>query len=324
MSATRTALLRAICENPEDDTARLVYADWLDEHGDHDRAEFIRLQVGIAAGTVSGDGRAGSEARAAELLGRNQADWWSELPRPPGVEWVSVPTQFSRGLADAVGFRHGKAWRAHAEEVFAAAPVSRLGCGGVFSVRTGRPVLTSPLLGRVSEFTTPPFDPTGAAAFAANPHLTGRLRTVRVGTTREDGDAVAVALARAPGLRNVDSFSCGWVGPAGATALAGSPYLTRLKSLSLHGSSVGDDGVAAVADSPHMAALEYLFLNYSGVGDRGLTALARSEHLNSLQTLYLGGQCPITDAGALALAKSPGLPRLTDLHLWGSQIGESG
>ncbi len=29
--------LRAICESPEDDTERLVYADWLDENGDAER-----------------------------------------------------------------------------------------------------------------------------------------------------------------------------------------------------------------------------------------------------------------------------------------------
>src|SRR6185503_5486865 len=30
----RDALLRAICTNPADDTVRLVFADWLDEHPD--------------------------------------------------------------------------------------------------------------------------------------------------------------------------------------------------------------------------------------------------------------------------------------------------
>jgi uncharacterized protein (TIGR02996 family) len=41
------ALLAAIRQSPEDDAPRLVYADWLDEHGDPDRAEFIRLQIEI-------------------------------------------------------------------------------------------------------------------------------------------------------------------------------------------------------------------------------------------------------------------------------------
>src|SRR5829696_7436743 len=46
----REALLRAIIENPEDDAPRLVFADWLDEHGEPDRAEFIRLQIELYNG----------------------------------------------------------------------------------------------------------------------------------------------------------------------------------------------------------------------------------------------------------------------------------
>lgn len=38
------ALLAAILANPEEDTPRLVYADWLQENGDEARAEFIRIQ----------------------------------------------------------------------------------------------------------------------------------------------------------------------------------------------------------------------------------------------------------------------------------------
>lgn len=48
---TRDALWRSILENPDDDTPRLVLADWLDEHGSKKnaaRAAFIRLQVELA------------------------------------------------------------------------------------------------------------------------------------------------------------------------------------------------------------------------------------------------------------------------------------
>jgi uncharacterized protein (TIGR02996 family) len=37
------ALLEQAKETPEDDSPRLVLADWLDEHGDAERAEFIRV-----------------------------------------------------------------------------------------------------------------------------------------------------------------------------------------------------------------------------------------------------------------------------------------
>lgn len=39
------ALLAAILAQPEEDTPRLVYADWLQEQGQEERAEFIRVQI---------------------------------------------------------------------------------------------------------------------------------------------------------------------------------------------------------------------------------------------------------------------------------------
>lgn len=47
----RSAVLRAILEQPEEDTPRLAYADWLDEHGgetDRAHARFIRHQIAEA------------------------------------------------------------------------------------------------------------------------------------------------------------------------------------------------------------------------------------------------------------------------------------
>jgi uncharacterized protein (TIGR02996 family) len=45
----RRALLRGILEQPDDDTARLVFADWLEEKGGEPKwAQFIRCQIEIA------------------------------------------------------------------------------------------------------------------------------------------------------------------------------------------------------------------------------------------------------------------------------------
>jgi uncharacterized protein (TIGR02996 family) len=38
------AFLRDIIASPDDDAPRLIYADWLDEHGAEARAELIRVQ----------------------------------------------------------------------------------------------------------------------------------------------------------------------------------------------------------------------------------------------------------------------------------------
>ena len=39
------AFLRDILEHPDDDGRRLIFADWLEDNGDPDRAEFIRVQI---------------------------------------------------------------------------------------------------------------------------------------------------------------------------------------------------------------------------------------------------------------------------------------
>lgn len=45
---TYESLYKAILRHPEEDTPRLMYADWLDENDQPERAEFIRLQVALA------------------------------------------------------------------------------------------------------------------------------------------------------------------------------------------------------------------------------------------------------------------------------------
>jgi uncharacterized protein (TIGR02996 family) len=42
------AFLQSICEAAGDDGPRLVYADWLEDNGQPQRAEFIRLQCRLA------------------------------------------------------------------------------------------------------------------------------------------------------------------------------------------------------------------------------------------------------------------------------------
>ena len=44
----RDALMRAILDHPDEDTPRLMFADWLQENGQPDRATFVRRQCEIA------------------------------------------------------------------------------------------------------------------------------------------------------------------------------------------------------------------------------------------------------------------------------------
>ncbi len=78
MSPDESALIRAICETPGDDLPRLVYADWLEERGDPDRAEFIRVQC-EAAGLVTFDERHNAlRRRARELFEAHGQRWLAD------------------------------------------------------------------------------------------------------------------------------------------------------------------------------------------------------------------------------------------------------
>src|SRR5689334_13851092 len=71
----RSALLAAIVAAPDDDAPRLVYADWLDEHGDPDRAEFIRHQIETQNSGGTWDWYAGRTAKENRMLGSCRDKW---------------------------------------------------------------------------------------------------------------------------------------------------------------------------------------------------------------------------------------------------------
>jgi uncharacterized protein (TIGR02996 family) len=89
----RDALLRSICANPDDDAPRLIYADWLDEHGDPLQAEFIRLQIEFARC---------SEPSRRKLLAAREKELWRTLKKWRFVlgNWLTLALcDFHRGFS---------------------------------------------------------------------------------------------------------------------------------------------------------------------------------------------------------------------------------
>jgi uncharacterized protein (TIGR02996 family) len=117
------ALFRAILENPADDLPRLVFADWLQENGNPERAEFVRLQC--EAWHLCPQYATIDEARtAASRLYKEHADeWHAELPALAGVEWSDL---FVRGFVDAAWVEAGRNVRSQLDAVFAATPLLHL------------------------------------------------------------------------------------------------------------------------------------------------------------------------------------------------------
>src|SRR5437762_3054602 len=94
--STTEAFLHDICVNPGDDVPRLVYADWLDEHGEPRRAEFIRLQIRLAGMDDCDPARDDLLDREWELLAVYRKRW---RPAPESV-WAKhlFESGFVRGF----------------------------------------------------------------------------------------------------------------------------------------------------------------------------------------------------------------------------------
>lgn len=103
----RDKFVRQICEQPADDTHRLVYADWLDEHGEPERAEFIRVQVGIARLVASGYPCFHDLTRPDHCdrcrLDKRERDIWEGRGHKNASKWANV-IRHRWGLGGA--FRH--------------------------------------------------------------------------------------------------------------------------------------------------------------------------------------------------------------------------
>src|SRR5262245_10720470 len=121
--------LRAICENPEDDTVRLVFADWLDENGDPDRAEFIRLQIERARLRAEGHDSETLVKRDLELRHTHSETWRGELPRLSGVNWQ----RFWRGFVSGADVIEWRFYKQAAESLFSSAPIQFLHLSGLYS-----------------------------------------------------------------------------------------------------------------------------------------------------------------------------------------------
>jgi uncharacterized protein (TIGR02996 family) len=103
----REAFVAAIAANPHDDLPRLVFADWLEEHGDPERAEFIRTQ--IRWHHADGEERKQLDERAGEMF-REHAHRWLGLflsalePAFPPTVWADV--QHSDHPAESIFLPH--------------------------------------------------------------------------------------------------------------------------------------------------------------------------------------------------------------------------
>jgi uncharacterized protein (TIGR02996 family) len=290
---TAEAFLVDIIEHPDDDTPRLIYADWLADRGDTARADFIRVQIELARLAEDHPRRIALLQREGELLRQHRKKWLAELPKLRGMKWGN----WERGFVGSATVVRGKTFHDHASQLFAAAPVRNLRFE-LLTPRTAARVFVTPDLSRLTGLFADygNVGPEGAAALAGSPHLEG--------------------------LAVLSLQQCG-LGDDGAEALARSSYLRSLRALHLGGNGITVTGVRALARSPVLAGLTVLDLRWHRFSDAGAEALAESRHLAGLEQLDLSS-CGIGDAGAFALAQSPFLSNLVVLDLDNNPIGDEG
>jgi uncharacterized protein (TIGR02996 family) len=259
------AFLQAVRANPDDDTPRLVYADWLDDQGDADRAEFIRVQCEVARMDANDPRRPALKDREQAILHANWRRWIDPIR---DRFRASIPAEhvrdhyFRRGFIvslwiDAADFV------THATDLFRRVPFTGVSLRRIapWAARLAEcPWLTGLDSLEFRESYVDPLDPAGARALAQSPHFR-RLRMLYL-ISQNIGDAGLRELMAAPwtaGLTHLVLYDCG-LSDEGAVTLAGSANLAALRRLSVHNNQIGERGALAMLRSPHLRRLAHLDL----------------------------------------------------------------
>jgi uncharacterized protein (TIGR02996 family) len=244
------ALLTAIIANPDEDTPRLMFADWLQENGQPERAEFIRVQIEIARlperHLKPKDERPPDNERLSrfrELFAAHQEEWL----RPLGVK---IPrATFRRGFV----------------EELRVTPAELLKIGDAV---LRREMLSSieviPLADDTEDIHEDPLGDRVLRRLASWPGR-GRLRSLRVAGMLLTASAVEAFLASptACGLRSLDIASCDFDARA-VRAVAAPANLPELTELRLGSRALNADDVFALARAPHLKKLKTLALSVTG------------------------------------------------------------
>src|SRR5947209_6126110 len=104
-----SAFVAAILAAPDDDGPRLVFADWLEERGDTDRSEFIRVQIELARPPLEPARRNQLRRREVDLLHGRRDDWLKPLKdRLDGERDAAPPPLDLTRLAENFGTLFGR------------------------------------------------------------------------------------------------------------------------------------------------------------------------------------------------------------------------
>ena len=352
----RDALFAAILAHPDEDTPRLAFADWLEEHGDPGYAAFIRKQIELA--------------QVPEWDPLWIRTWNRERTTASGYLYDQLAPKLPDGLkGSSLGFRQfrrGFPWHVestgpepflkHADELFAAFPLQALTIHATQRWRDPidlTALFASPHLARLKSFsiTLARLTAETIRQMQACPYL----RNVSTVVTNFAGflPGSLPALLRPPLIEQLDSLclqtsSVAWQDVAAGLADAGGPHRLRsfvvtesssarfsmskafdapvlrgLKEFEITGYEMGESNFRALCAAPVLNGLESLTLNKTKPGVPGVKVLAECPALRGLKRLRLGSN-HIGPVAVKALARSPHLSGLQVLDLHNNPLGDKG
>lgn len=341
------SLYAGVCARPDEDTPRLVLADWLDEQGRKEnefRADLIRTHCRLARlEPWSPEWRELSEhwqkvsGRFERLKAENKVPWAAHLKgrvRAWGLErgLVGHLTLFSKRFVN------------EGDDYFERDPVRSVKFVKLDSqMGSVKPevLFKCPHLARVAKLD---FDGSGLAdkaleQFGKSPHVGGLRGLALGGNNPFSKAALPKLLPRLPALTELSLRANTGFATGHAGALAKCPGFARVAVLDLCHTGLKPEGVAALVGEPHASGLTHLALqpeeDYdeehgyplgpSSTRAHGVAlceALAASKHLTNLRELDLN-YCNIGAEGAAVLAKAH-LPALVRLRVSNSALTRAG
>lgn len=282
----QAALFAAIVANPDEDTPRLVYADWLDENlpdarpspaqGPSARAEYIRVQCRLA-------GLPFDQPDYPELLEREEdlAAWLSTFAPeeskpelPESLDWYGGfdsgdERSYVRGFPDEMQYDEYEDEPQDnidrvlpgLKEAFAKSTCRTLRMEDAYGAEIAG-VVADPVVAGLRGFVAGDLDDgeydAAVRAIAESPHL-GGLR--RLGVEFSTDEPSLRRLAKSKYLGALEAFSLDYPAPKGLKALGEAKWFRNLRSLRLWLDS--RDALKAVAELPAMPNLVSLALSSS-------------------------------------------------------------
>lgn len=346
----------AVRSNPDDDAPRWIFADWLEEHGHHKRAEFIRNSIQLANGVDSNDmpltdeHKKKLEAAIAPRLKEERSRWnqlicTNEGAVYPGQATAILYPTFDRGLPCGLSVGLHEVDPKTLIAALRSAPITSLtlwdnallnnfaDCPETKSITTLilngnklpelKPLLSTSSFSGLTGITLSSANKETLKGLINAQSLTN-LTSLECISTRLEADAIAEAMS----LPNANRFkrlrfAGNFLGNAGLNSIATSPNLKSLRELDVSNCDITGWGIGALAKSPLFGQLSKLDLSMNFFGDDNFTHFIRTGNTDSLTYLNVGA-CSLTSASASALAHTDHLKALSALVLSGNHILDDG